>query len=666
MMMHRFLAATAVTALLAACGSGTDGSGSVGPGTQQVTVQVSGHGTIQLSTGQQCKDKCVVSVGKGARVSATASPDDGWTFSGWSGSCSGSTTCQFTVDRDVELDAAFALEPTGPNQHVLTAARNGSGTIRSSPAGIDCGSSCSAAFDDGTTVTLAATPDQGWRFDGWGSGCSGPGSCVVQIAADVTVWATFVKLPSPQHALSVALAGNGSGHVDSSPAGIDCGTTCSASFDEGASVTLSAQPADGSSFSGWSGACSGTGDCTVAMNADATVTATFVAGQPPPPAQVHLAASITGAGTVTGGGLNCGESSSTCDVIVAGGSQVTLTASAAGGARFFGWGGACSGTATTCQLTVQSDTKVTAEFQSEVMVLAPNDGTNGGPPDCVFCSRHLAINSTQLFWNRYQSEENRDGSSIWAIPKKGGTAVHVADRPATAMVADDAYLYWTDSRSLYSTPVGGGEVALLAWESAEDINQLALDETGALYYVTSRGLGNDGAVHRMQNRVDTVLASGQNAISIAVDATHVYYGDASGGIASLRRVPRNGGALESVYSCGDSCYVAAIRVDSANVYFRATTTGHVQALSKSDFSVRTLSGANSGGYQYPVGVDANASVVYWNWLGGAPYGIFRANADGTGFAAVDTSNDDSSWYGLRVDDSALYYFHAGAIIRRLK
>jgi hypothetical protein len=102
------------------------------------------------------------------------------------------------------------------------------------------------------------------------------------------------------------------------------------------------------------------------------------------------------------------------------------------------------------------------------------------------------------------------------------------------------------------------------------------------------------------------------------------------------------------------------------VYFR-TSTGDVQALSKSDFSVRTLSGANGrGGYQYPMEVQENASVVYWNWLGGAPYGIFRANADGTSFTAVDTSNDDSSWYGLRVDDTALYYSHAGAIIRRSK
>ena len=103
---------------------------------------------------------------------------------------------------------------------------------------------------------------------------------------------------------------------------------------------------------------------------------------------MHLVASTSGPGTVTGGGLNCGESSSTCDVTATGGSSVTLTATAAGGARFTGWGGACSGTSNTCQLTLQSDTRLSAEFQSEVMALVTNDGTNG---------LTLALNSTHLF-----------------------------------------------------------------------------------------------------------------------------------------------------------------------------------------------------------------------------------------------------------------------------
>ena len=75
--------------------------------------------------------------------------------------------------------------------------------------------------------------------------------------------------------LVVSKAGSGSGTVTSSPAGIDCGATCSSIFSFGAAVTLTAVPAAGSTFTGWSGACNGTGACNVTMNADKSVTATF-------------------------------------------------------------------------------------------------------------------------------------------------------------------------------------------------------------------------------------------------------------------------------------------------------------------------------------------------------------------------------------------------------
>jgi hypothetical protein len=75
--------------------------------------------------------------------------------------------------------------------------------------------------------------------------------------------------------LSVAKAGNGSGTVTSSPAGISCGATCSQGYPYGTSVTLAATAATGSNFTGWSGACSGTGTCTVTTNDASAVTATF-------------------------------------------------------------------------------------------------------------------------------------------------------------------------------------------------------------------------------------------------------------------------------------------------------------------------------------------------------------------------------------------------------
>ena len=80
----------------------------------------------------------------------------------------------------------------------------------------------------------------------------------------------------PTFLLSVSKLNNGNGTVISSPGGINCGTRCNAPFTRGTNVTLTATPASGFIFSGWSGACSGTSaTCSVAMNTPQSVTATF-------------------------------------------------------------------------------------------------------------------------------------------------------------------------------------------------------------------------------------------------------------------------------------------------------------------------------------------------------------------------------------------------------
>jgi hypothetical protein len=78
--------------------------------------------------------------------------------------------------------------------------------------------------------------------------------------------------------LSVTQAGGGTGTVTSVPLAINCGSSCSSSYLSGASVTLTAAAASGSTFGGWSGACTGTGPCTVSMTAARSVTATFNGG----------------------------------------------------------------------------------------------------------------------------------------------------------------------------------------------------------------------------------------------------------------------------------------------------------------------------------------------------------------------------------------------------
>jgi endo-1,4-beta-xylanase len=94
--------------------------------------------------------------------------------------------------------------------------------------------------------------------------------------------------------LTVTKSGSGSGTVTSAPAGINCGGTCSASYASGTGVTLTAAPAGGSTFAGWSGSCSGTGACTVSMTAARSVTATFNG------AVVAGTVSINAGGTATG------------------------------------------------------------------------------------------------------------------------------------------------------------------------------------------------------------------------------------------------------------------------------------------------------------------------------------------------------------------------------
>ncbi|MGE0453570.1 MAG: FG-GAP-like repeat-containing protein [Vicinamibacteria bacterium] len=276
-------------------------------------------------------------------------------------------------DRDGKPDLAVAnysadsvsilLNDTGAStSHVLSVTKSGAGagTVTSSPAGIDCGSDCSEAYASGSLVTLTATPSAGSTFAGWsGGGCSGTGACSVVMTASTTVAAAFDALPAQTFTLAVSRAGTGGGSVTSSPAGISCGSDCSEDYASGTLVTLIATPAGGSTFAGWSGACSGTGACNVSMTAARSVTATFDA-LPPQTFPLAVTKAGTGGGTVssTPAGISCG---SDCSEDYASGTVVALTATPDAGSAFAGWGGACSGTGA-CTVSMSAARSVTATF----------------------------------------------------------------------------------------------------------------------------------------------------------------------------------------------------------------------------------------------------------------------------------------------------------------
>lgn len=226
------------------------------------------------------------------RYNADGSPDAGF---GTSGAVTtpigahGSTADALALEPDGTVVAAGGTE-TGSNDTTgeqfalarylvtstlsITKDGNGSGLVTSDPAGIECGATCSTSVAGGP-VTLAATPAVGSSFTGWvGGGCSGAGTCQVEMSSDQAVTATFSLIPET---LTVTRLGTGSGKVNSNPVGLNCGSSCSHAYVYGTTVTLTVMPASWSTFKGWSGACSGAGTCILTMKQAQSTAAMFAA-----------------------------------------------------------------------------------------------------------------------------------------------------------------------------------------------------------------------------------------------------------------------------------------------------------------------------------------------------------------------------------------------------
>ena len=326
--------------------------------TVTVNKEGDGSGTVTSSPGGiDCGATCVNQFQEGTTVSLNAAAAPGSAFAGWGGACSGTGVCSVTGNATVT--ARFDV-PISTDRLTVNLTGSGSGTVTSNPSGISCPGTCAADFASGTTVTLTAAPTNGSTFNGWsGGGCTGTGPCIVAMVGDPTVTATFTAAPV-LFTLTVTKAGAGAGTVSSDPPGITaCSSTCTANFAPGTVVTLTATPQSGATFAGWSGACSGAGACQITMDANRAVTATF----DPPISLSVLTVQKTGngVGTITSNpaGIDCGT---TCAASFPTGSGVTLTATAAPGSTFVGWmAGPCTGTQP-CPVTMSTAQTVVAQF----------------------------------------------------------------------------------------------------------------------------------------------------------------------------------------------------------------------------------------------------------------------------------------------------------------
>jgi phospholipase C len=171
----------------------------------------------------------------------------------------------------------LASSPVQGIQLTVTTSGDGSGTVTSSPGGINCPSTCTAGFPSGTQVTLTATQN---GFAGWGGACSGNSlTCTITMSSSQSVSASFAQQSAYSLTVTTSETAPATGTVTSSPAGISCPGTCAANFSTGSQVTLTETPGAPSTFSafgGWSGACTGnTATCTVTISGAQDVTATF-------------------------------------------------------------------------------------------------------------------------------------------------------------------------------------------------------------------------------------------------------------------------------------------------------------------------------------------------------------------------------------------------------
>jgi alpha-tubulin suppressor-like RCC1 family protein/uncharacterized protein YfaP (DUF2135 family) len=334
--------------------------------------------------------------GNGSSVILTANANPGSIFSGWSGACTGTaTTCTVSLFQTKSVTAVFKMMyPV-----ILTKAGSGAGVVMDQYGDLLTDSS---SYVSSSSVRLSAYPNSGSKFYAWGGACSGAVSpCTVTMDAAKSVTATF-DLPN---VLTVYRVGGGEGNITLSNGSLSWNNnTGRASYVSGG-VILTASANIGSIFSGWKGACSGTGTtCSVSMNASKSVEATFKLLY-----TLNVTKSGSGEGSIAPSIGSLNWIGVTGVETYVSGTNVTLTPIASIGSIgsiFSGWSGACSGTASSCTVTMDEVKSVTANFNPDL----DNDGVPDLTDNCPLVANFdQSDGDADGIGNSCDSDDDNDG-----------------------------------------------------------------------------------------------------------------------------------------------------------------------------------------------------------------------------------------------------------------
>jgi hypothetical protein len=288
-----------------------------------LSVVKSGAGTVTSTLGGiNCGSVCSANFTSGTSVRLTAIPQSGNVFAGWSGACSGTGVCVVSVSNAAQsVTATFSAAPgtfkvdggeSYPLRAGLTIDSNGvvtggaydfhklDGTMTPCTHSAANDATCHGASSSlivkaqsgpltatgaASPTTLVAGPDAfGFTFVGTLTGATWSGiwtnsSLNLPVAARTGTFSVILFISkdtsNASYPVTISRSGTGSGTVTSSPAAIACGSVCSALVPSGVTGSLIVTPDAGSTFTGWSGDCTGTGACTLTINGAKNVTASF-------------------------------------------------------------------------------------------------------------------------------------------------------------------------------------------------------------------------------------------------------------------------------------------------------------------------------------------------------------------------------------------------------
>jgi len=345
-----------------------------------LSLSVSGAGTVS-GGGITCgpgPQTCTGSETPDSTITFTATPTTAGGSVSWSGCTStAGAICSVTLGTNaVSVTATFAggtAPPVATNSLQIKVQGDGYVTGTTGNTSIHCtaagGNGCTVNVQANTSLTLSAVPASGSTGDflHWANDCASFTTtfCSLTMTGPKNVEADFAG-GNQTYVLSGQVVGSGT----ITGAGLNCtaagGSGCNVQQAASATALLAASPAAGATFTGWSGACSGTSPaCTLSMTTTKVVTATFTAGGGGGATQ-DLSIAVSGAGSVTDSRGVCTSTagkSRSCTQAFSQGDAVTLSAKAAPGFVFTGWTGACSGAKTTCGITMTTAQRVGATFE---------------------------------------------------------------------------------------------------------------------------------------------------------------------------------------------------------------------------------------------------------------------------------------------------------------